>query len=83
MVDEVFGTAEVDEGTVNPTHLNLANRTRWLCEQTMRSNKRINEIVEQQKEMKAEIQANQAVDRGHKALCPPSQSSWSSCTAWQ
>jgi hypothetical protein len=61
VVDEVFGTAEVDEGTVNPTHLNLANRTRWLCEQTMRSNKRINEIVEQQKEMKAEIQANQAV----------------------
>ena len=27
----------------------------------MWSNKRINEIVEQQKEMKAEIQANQAV----------------------
>jgi hypothetical protein len=49
----------------------------------MWSNKRINEIVEQQKEMKAEIQANQAVDRGHKALCPPSKSSWSSCTAWQ
>ena len=44
VVDEIFGTAEVDEGTMNPVHLNSANRTRWLCERTMRSDKRMDEI---------------------------------------
>ena len=44
MVDEVFGTAEVDEGTMDPTRLNSANRTRWLCERTMRSDKRMDEV---------------------------------------
>lgn len=44
VVDEVFGTAEVDEGTMDPTRLNSANRTRWLCERTMRSDKRMDEV---------------------------------------
>ena len=44
VVDEVFGTAEMDEGTTNPLRLNSSNRTRWLCEHTMRSDKRIDEI---------------------------------------
>ena len=74
MVDEVFGgKAGVDEGTMNPTRLNSANKTSWLCERTMRSDKRMDEIdskmaamaeqqqtiVEQQQAMKAEMQANQ------------------------
>ena len=71
VVAEVFGTAEMDEGTTNPLRLNSSNRTRWLCEHTMRSNKRIDEIdtrmgvIEakvdqislQQNEMQAELKA--------------------------
>lgn len=43
-MDEVFGSVEVDDGIVNPIHLNSVKRTRWLCEQTMRSNKRMDEM---------------------------------------
>ena len=62
VVDEVFGTAEMDEldeGTMNPRHLNAANRMRWLCEQTMRSNKRIDDIIEQQKAMMQKMDEQQ------------------------
>jgi septal ring factor EnvC (AmiA/AmiB activator) len=51
VVDEVFGTAEVDEGIMNPLRLNSMNRTRWLCERTMRSDKRMDEIETKVDEM--------------------------------
>jgi hypothetical protein len=57
VVDEVFGMAEVDEGTLNPQRLNSANRTRWLCERTMRSDKRIGEMAEQQQMMMEKLDA--------------------------
>ena len=57
IVGEVFGTAETDEGTMNPLHLNSANRTRWLCEHTMRSDKHIGEIVLQQQKMMDKLDA--------------------------
>eukprot|EP01046_Picozoa_sp_COSAG06_P012653 COSAG06_NODE_749_length_12615_cov_35.521333_12_plen_109_part_00 len=66
VVLEIFGAAEVEEGTMNPTRLNSVNRMRWLCERTMRTDKRMDEIdtkmdemAEHQKAMQAEIQANQ------------------------
>ena len=52
VVDEVFGTAaEAEEGTMSPLHLNSINRTRWLCERTMRSDKRIDQIAAQQTDL--------------------------------
>jgi hypothetical protein len=59
VVDEVFGTMDADEGSTNPLRLNSANRTRWLCEQTMRSNKRIDDIIEQQKAMMQKMDEQQ------------------------
>ena len=34
---EVFSTAEVEDGTVNPLRLNSEGRTRWLCERSLQS----------------------------------------------
>ena len=59
MVDDTFGTAERDEATdvasMNPTRLNSANRTRWLCDQMVRSNKRMDEMAEQQEAVEAKV----------------------------
>ena len=74
VVGEVFGDAEMDEGNMNPIRLNSANRTRWLCDRTMRSDKRMDTIeakvdtnqtkvdaIEAKVDaMKADMQANQA-----------------------
>lgn len=37
VVSEVFSTAEVEDGTVNPLRLNTEGRTRWLCERSLQS----------------------------------------------
>lgn len=59
VVDDTFGTAERDEATdvasMNPTRLNSANRTRWLCDQMVRSNKRMDEMAEQQEAVEAKV----------------------------
>ena len=60
VVDEVFGTANVDETAMNPIRLNSANRTRWLCEHTMLSDKRMGEIdtkVDEMGEQQCTIEA--------------------------
>ena len=56
VVDDVFSTGEVDKGTMHRAHLNSANRMRWLCERTMRSDMRMGEISEQQKGLKAKVE---------------------------
>ena len=37
VVSEVFSTAEVEDGTVNPLRLNSEGRMRWLCERSLQS----------------------------------------------
>lgn len=40
---------------MNPLRLNTVNLTRWLCERTMQSDKRMDEIVAQQEETEAKV----------------------------
>lgn len=56
IVSDICAVAE--EGTSNPLHLNAPNRSLWLCERAMRSEKRIAELAKRQEEI-AETTAKQ------------------------